>query len=119
MVTDTHYSSRDFARLMLMMRRMIREEFSVTVHLDEPEASDELLAFAERSDNAMLKEMAIELEPMVTDMTVQSGPVEAETPEKVTYYRGAPVTREKPKPTAAESRKPDAMPRIYRGQRVR
>ncbi|MGE0081355.1 MAG: hypothetical protein AB7U81_08660 [Thiohalomonadaceae bacterium] len=54
--------SRDLARLMLMMRRMIKEEFAVTVPLSDDEAAEELLAFAGRSRNTLLRQMAHELE---------------------------------------------------------
>lgn len=107
MHTTTNELSRERIRLMLMMRRMVREEFGVTVLLSETEATEELLAFAARARNTLLRQMGRELEVLTTaepDSTAeQAAPLR---------YRGAPVQATAP---ATES-KPADVRRIYRGQ---
>jgi hypothetical protein len=56
--------SRERIRLMLMMRRMVREEFGVTVLLGDAEAAEELAAFAGRARNTLLRQMGRELEAL-------------------------------------------------------
>jgi hypothetical protein len=115
-----HDLSRDYGRLMLVMRRLVREEFSVTIHLDAPEAPEELLAFAERSNNFMLKEMATELEPMLVEREAQPDdllPEPEQSEENVTYYRGAPVKKATRSESSAEASHGEPT-RIYRGQKV-
>lgn len=99
--------SRERIRLMLMMRRMVREEFGVTVLLSEAEATEELLAFAARTRNTLLRQMGRELE-MLTTAEPDSLPEQAAP----LCYRGAPVQAAAP---AAEAQ-PVAVRRIYRGQ---
>ncbi len=116
-VTD----SRTYARTLLMMRRLVKEEFGVTVHLDEEEVAEELLAFASRSRHHLLRQMARELEEQMG--VVPDAPAadkeESEAPadEKVSYYRGAPVVNES-KPVESEVASSSAPKRIYRGQVV-
>lgn len=112
--------SRDLARLMLVMRRFIKEEFSVTIHLDEPEAADELLAFAARSGNGMLHEMAKELEYLVAPEDDAAGDKAEKSPapsSTTTYYRGAPVHQQAEVKETAEPVSASAK-RIYRGRLV-
>lgn len=119
-MADSSDLSRDYARLMLVMRRMIREEFAVTIHLDEPGAGEELLLFAGRSEAPVLKEMALELEEMLNSSTAAPPPPAEDGEEPagaVTYYRGAPI-----KVTEANdggnSGTREGSTRIYRGQKV-
>ena len=112
--------SRDYARLLLVMRRMIREEFSVTVHLDEPDANDRLLGFAGRSENHMLKEMAAELASMLREQASRPD-TSSNAPgpgEEVAYYRGVPVRREKPRAADPAEHGSSATTRIYRGRKL-
>jgi hypothetical protein len=101
--------SRERVRLMLMMRRMVREEFGVTVLLSEEDAIEELLAFAARARNTLLRQMARELEALPA-----TTPAAAPTEPAVLCYRGAPVHASAAVPEA----KPAEVRRIYRGQVV-
>ena len=67
----------------------------------------------------MLKEMAIELEPMLHEEQLEAEvpPSEPEPAGDVTYYRGVPVQRGKAGHSAEESSTGVAT-RIYRGQKV-
>lgn len=101
--------SRERVRLMLMMRRMVREEFGVTVLLSDDNSQEELLAFADRARNTLLRQMGRELEALTT--TAETAvPVEPAT----LLYRGAPVDA----PAPASEAKPADVRRIYRGQVV-
>ncbi len=89
----------------------------MTLHLDDPGVGEELLAFAERSANPNLKEMASELEPMLKEEPIVPESIEEqEDDEEVVYYRGAPVHKEKAPVPDDESTKPTT--RIYRGQKI-
>jgi hypothetical protein len=100
--------SRELARLMLMMRRMIKEEFAVSIQLSDPAAADELLAFAERSRNTLLRQMARELEGH--HRTSGAKPLRGEPAR----YRGAAV---RVQGAAEKQSKPaTATRRVYRGQ---
>lgn len=120
MATANRYDlSRDYARLMLIMRRLVREEFSVTIHLDAPDAGEELLAFAGQSQNSMLKEMAVELELMLREMDglAEDSASKPESGEDVAYYRGAPVKKAAGS-DLSDADSPQGPTRIYRGQKV-
>lgn len=106
-MTPSHELSRERIRLMLMMRRMVREEFGVTVLLSETEATEELLAFAARARNTLLRQMGRELETLAT-----VEPDSATEPAEPLRYRGAPVQAA----AAATETKPADIRRIYRGQ---
>lgn len=114
---DQHVLSRDFARLMLVMRRMIKQEFSVTIHLDSPDAGQELLAYARLSAQSMLKEMAIELETMLDETADHASPELAkEPPDRDVCYRGVPVNKAVAK--EGDGMATEVAARIYRGRRV-
>lgn len=102
--------SRERIRLMLMMRRMVREEFGVTVLLSDTEAAEELAAFAGRARNTLLRQMGRELEALAAT-EASSAPVEP----AALRYRGAAVAAEVP---AAEAKPAAPVRRIYRGQVV-
>ena len=57
--------TRQYGRLLMMMRRLVKEEFGVTVHLEETDAPQELLAFASRSRQHLLRQMMGELEDLL------------------------------------------------------
>ncbi|WP_127475683.1 hypothetical protein [Sulfurivermis fontis] len=99
--------SRERIRLMLMMRRMVREEFGVTVLLSETDATEELIAFAARARNTLLRQMGRELESLTATEAVPE-PAAPAAPR----YRGAPVTAAAQAP---EGKSADVR-RIYRGQ---
>lgn len=118
-MADRQNLSRDYARLMLVMRRMVREEFSTTIHLDAPGAGEELLSFARLSENPMLKEMAVELEGMLGVSEQEAAPTDENESftDSVTYYRGAPVKTAVEK--VPDRGSPEGPTRIYRGQKLR
>lgn len=113
MKTSAPELSRDVVRLMLMMRRLIKEEFAVTVPISDKNAADELFAFAGRSRNTLLRQMARELEQQLN----VSQPDDTSPPQEkpaVATYRGAPVTQ-----TGQESTLPAERPkRVYRGRTI-
>ncbi len=108
---------RDYIRLLQMMRRFVKEEFGVSIHISQDDAIAQLLRYAADSQNHVLKEMALEL----TEMTRQA-PEPEEVQEKVAeeelsrYYRGAAIIDDEP---AAQANKPKEKPRptrVYRGR---
>ncbi|PKM46684.1 MAG: hypothetical protein CVV05_03135 [Gammaproteobacteria bacterium HGW-Gammaproteobacteria-1] len=101
--------SRERVRLMLMMRRLVREEFGVTVLLSDDNSLEELLAFADRARSTLLRQMGRELEALAT---AAAEPAPAETASLL--YRGAPVHA----PAPATEVRPADVRRIYRGQVV-
>lgn len=111
---------RDYIRLLQMMRRFVKEEFAVSVHISEDDAIAQLLRYAADSHNHVLKEMGKELE----EFTRQSPAAESHetaTPEEghVRYYRGAAIIGDDHEDHSAETDKPQekARPtRVYRGQ---
>lgn len=106
--------SRERIRLMLMMRRMVREEFGVTVPLSDEAAADELLAFASRARNSLLRQMARELEGHLVGQENSSEETADAAPSR--YYRGAAIPTEEDG-TAARSDDSHSKPRrVYRGQ---
>ena len=110
--------SRHYARLLLMMRRLVKEEFAVTVRLGDEDAPEELLAFASRSRHHLLRQMATELEEQLGGQPGEAKLVEPPTSsENVTYYRGAPIVREEAVATEPQA-KVTATKRVYRGQIV-
>jgi hypothetical protein len=102
--------SRERIRLMLMMRRMVREEFGVTVLLSDAEAAEELAAFAGRARNTLLRQMGRELEALAA---TEASPTPAEP--ATLRYRGAAVAAAIP---ATETKPAAPVRRIYRGQVV-
>lgn len=117
MLSQNHpfIGQRDYGRLLLAMRKAIREEFSVDIRLTEEDIQKKLLSYALSSENYSLREMGKELEELVT-----AGVDGGNNAEEVTrsYYRGAAVVgherleREK----VAETVK---KPRVYRGCTIR
>ncbi len=107
---------RDYVRLLMVMRRFVRDEFDIKVAISEPDAAATLLDYAARSRNAVLQEMAKELREMLEPAKAVS---EAVT-EKGHYYRG--VAQAVTTNTSAElgdtAEKPSTRQRIYRGRVV-
>lgn len=108
---------RDYVRLLMMMRRFVREEFATTVAISEPEAPHTLCTFAEQSTHPVLREMGKELKEM---LAAECGENHA-TPSQRTvhYYRGVArqvtATGENGK---GGSKRADTSRRIYRGRVV-
>lgn len=111
---------RDYIRLLQMMRRIIKEEFEVAIHIDQDDAVAQLLHFSAQSQNSVLKEMALELE----EFTGQTPALEQETDnvpegEGVRYYRGVAIVDESAKKSSPDAEKHEEKPRptrVYRGQ---
>lgn len=83
---ETPQLNRDYARLLLVMRKLIRNEFEVSLPLDRPETTVLLLHYAQRSQESLLHEMAKELEELLAQPAAQS---HGEELHEVARYRGA------------------------------
>lgn len=124
--------NRDYARLLLVMRKLIRNEFEVTIPLDRPETTILLLHYARRSADTMLHEMAKELEELLAQpqqsatlgqaheapryrgaVIASPPPNKAAHTEGVTWYRGVPMVGEE---VVVPHREEKQAKRIYRGQ---
>ncbi len=107
--------NRDYIRLLQVMRRFIRDEFSQDIRISNEDAAEQLLHFAERSRNHVLQEMGMELREFVQQLPV----VDEENRTKVRYYRGAAIASRET-PGDAEDLTPvtpQSNPkRVYRGQ---
>ena len=106
---------RDYVRLLMVMRRFVRDEFDIKVAISEPDAAATLLEYAGRSRNEVLQEMGKELREILTPV-VEEKQSEASL-EKVHYYRGVAqvvATSEEENTTSP----PPAKQRIYRGRVV-
>lgn len=102
--------NRDYARLLLVMRKLIRAEFDVTISLEQAEAPTLLIHYARRSDDTLLHEMANELEEWLTPPPADAMPA-VPAPEPL-CYRGVPLARAAA-PAAEEEHK---VKRVYRGR---
>ena len=106
---------RDIVRLMMMMRRFIREEFKIYIQLSSEDSIDRLLQHSKDSRNHVLIEMRKELLEIITPQQNSK----ATQVKKVRYYRGAAIevedgmgSKERPQ----ENTISNANQRIYRGQ---
>ena len=75
---------RDYVRLLMVMRRFVREEFDIKLAISEPDSATTLIDYADRSRNKVLQEMAKELRELLTPAREE----EERSAEKVHYYRG-------------------------------
>jgi len=121
----THPSTinRDYIRLLQVMRRFVKEEFAITIHMTQEDAVDQLLHYAALSRNHVLQEMAKELRSFVhipeqEPQTENAG----EHGTTVRYYRGAEIIEEHSSPDATPEQEQETAgkqkKRIYRGQVV-
>jgi hypothetical protein len=102
---------RDYVRLLMVMRRFVRDEFDIKVAISEPDAAATLLDYASRSRNEVLQEMGKELRELLTPAVDES------KKEKVHYYRGVAQVVTAHEEEAATS-SPPTNQRIYRGRVV-
>ena len=108
--------SRDALRLMLKMRRAIRQEFGVDVALNDPGAAERLYRQALASRQRALQEMAVELAGHVTPRLPSPA-----APEPTRYYRGAALP-ERSAPRGESSQPSPRCPshkvyqKVYRGR---
>jgi hypothetical protein len=107
---------RDYVRLLMVMRRFIREEFAIRVQISDPTAAEKLLHYAGQSTNVVLQEMGKELRELLSP----AGNDEPGISEvNVHYYRG--IARQVAAESACRNKEAPqeaAKTRIYRGQRV-
>lgn len=88
---ETPYLNRDYARLLLVMRKLVRNEFEVILPLDRAETPILLVHYARRSRDTMLHEMANELEEMLAGPQVPEARETDVGQREVVRYRGAVV----------------------------
>jgi hypothetical protein len=108
--------NRDYIRLLQVMRRFVREEFSVAIRMTQEDAVPQLLHYAAESRNHVLQEMGKELREMT-----QGSPDPAERPdardgEQVRYYRGVAIGGARPVAKAVNAEVKSRPTRVYRGQ---
>jgi len=109
--------NRDYIRLLQVMRRFVKEEFSVSIRITQEDAVAQLLHYATLSRNHVLQEMGKELE----EMTHGSSPrqTDAGQDEHVRYYRGVAIAEEvsTAKSASDDSESQSNRPtRVYRGR---
>jgi hypothetical protein len=107
--------NRDYIRLLQVMRRFIREEFTCDIRMTQKDAIEQLLHYAEHSRNHVLQEMGKELQEFVHQLPV----VEENHAARVRYYRGAAVAINTDRHEIRETdvtAAPQGQKRIYRGQ---
>ncbi len=112
--------NRDYVRLLQMMRRFVKEEFEVSIHINQDDAVTQLLHYSAQSQNPVLKEMALELEEF-TGQTPALEQEDANAPEEeaVRYYRGVAIMDESAKKPSIAAEKPEEKSRptrVYRGR---
>lgn len=104
---------RDYVRLLMVMRRFVRDEFDIKVAISDDDAAVTLLDYASRSRNEVLQEMGKELRELLAP-AMQELEVAA---EKVHYYRGV-AQAAAPREEEAATPGPAKKQRIYRGRVV-
>lgn len=126
-VTHPNEINRDYIRLLQVMSRFIKEEFTLSIRMTQEDAVELLLHYAEQSRNSVLQEMGKELREF-TYGPEAAEPAAAEPAageEGVRYYRGAPVagsggsakTPVKEKAPVEKAVPEKSKPtRVYRGQ---
>jgi hypothetical protein len=107
---------RDYIRLLLVMRRFVREEYEIKIQISETGAIEKLLHYAGQSANVVLQEMGKELREILSHDSDDRTPA---TERTVHYYRGIaqPVVTESPQ-RKKEHLQEAPKTRIYRGQVV-
>ncbi|MFU8837085.1 MAG: hypothetical protein ACNA75_02190 [Thiohalomonadaceae bacterium] len=116
--------NRDYVRLLMVMRRFIKEEFNLSIRISDEDAPTQMLKYGDKSRNHVLREMAIELRQMVkptpNDSSTEQGSDSAAT--STARYRGVVVHRQEPadrvKPTTEPRAGGDKILRVYRGRPV-
>lgn len=105
---------RDYVRLLMVMRRFIREEFAIRVQISDPTATEKLLHYAGQSTNVVLQEMGKELRELLSPAS------DDQVSEiNVHYYRGI-AQQVATDSTRSNKEVPQeaARTRIYRGRVV-
>ncbi len=103
---------RNYVRLLMVMQRLIREEFALKIPLGKEDTVQQLLDYAERSQNPQLHEMARELHDTITE---PNSPQEPAPELSANYYRGVAQPAE-PSTQRAPAKGPRR--RVYRGCEV-
>ncbi len=120
--------NRDYIRLLQVMRRFVKEEFSVAIRMTQEDAVEQLLLYADQSRNNVLQEMGKELREFAFGPETPAEAVEESSAEEgVRYYRGAPVVShgdvsKAPEKETTPAEKPATQKskptRVYRGRVV-
>ena len=116
--------NRDYVRLLMVMRRFIKEEFNLSIRISDEDAPTRMLAYGDQSRNRVLREMAIELRQMVNPTPAETADEQTPPPSTIptARYRGAVVHRQEPGPRAEDKPGPksggDKILRVYRGRPV-
>jgi hypothetical protein len=118
-LTHPEQINRDYVRLLQVMRRFVKEEFSVSIRMTQEDAVAQLLHYATVSRNHVLQEMGKELQEMTHSPSATATQADGDQGEHVRYYRGAAIVEEgsAAKPAKGEAEKGNNRPtRVYRGQ---
>jgi hypothetical protein len=107
--------NRDYIRLLQVMRRFVREEFSIAIRMTQEDAVPQLLHYAATSRNHVLQEMGKELKEMTQGSPEPARP-NARSGEQVRYYRGVAIGGSKPVAKAGNAETKSRPTRVYRGQ---
>lgn len=110
---------RDYVRLLMMMRRFVRDEFDVRVAISDTAAAQTLLDYASRSRNKVLQEMGSELSEILAPSPASSIEHASLQDEKGHFYRGVlqqPKAPKSPSPEEGEAALSGSCKRIYRGR---
>lgn len=106
---------RDYVRLLMVMRRFVRDEFDVKIAISELNAVEKLLHYAKLSRNEGLQEMGKELHSMLVPEAIIEE--ESAEQEKVHYYRGvAQAMTTTPSSETETAQKKSSPQRVYRGR---
>lgn len=103
---------------MRALRRRLRDELAVDIHLNQPDAVEAMLLACMRSSEQATRELGIRLAEL---SDFHSAPVSAATQAVARQYRGHALapgekpTQPSPAPAAEEER---SSVRMYRGQRI-
>lgn len=96
---------------MRSLRRRLREEMSLDIHLNQPDAVEAMLLACLRSDDADTRALGVRLAEL-SDMPHAAAPA-----HPVRQYRGHELPDEAPPRVADEEPRSHSV-RMYRGQRV-
>ena len=114
--------NRDYVRLLMVMRRFIKEEFNLSIRISDEDAPTRMLEYGDQSRNRVLREMAIELRQMVNPTPNETADEQASPASSIptARYRGLVVHRQEPGTGAEEKPRPktsrDKILRVYRGR---
>lgn len=97
---------------MRSLRRRLREEMSLDIHLNQPDAVEAMLLACLRSDDADTRALGVRLAEL-SDMPQAAAPA-----HPVRQYRGHELPDETAAPRVVDEEPRSHSVRMYRGQRV-